>query len=131
MGCGVHGIATVVDAGSANIDYLIVASYKGITMFNGRYILPELTWKIQTTWLAQEFKTKNRIIQMVNDSVNQLLYIVMTDRTVMYGNYANGFDPKSIRWCPWTFKLTDVIPIYVNTLALVNVSELIFGCDQV
>jgi hypothetical protein len=131
MGCGVHGIATVVDAGSANIDYLIVASYKGITMFNGRYILPELTWKIQTTWLAQEFKTKNRIIQMVNDSVNQLLYIVMTNRTVMYGNYANGFDPKSIRWCPWTFKLTDVIPIYVNTLALVNVSELIFGCDQV
>jgi len=125
MGCGVHGIATVVDAGASNIDYLIVSSYKGVTMFNGRYILPELTWKIQTTWLAQEFKTKNRIIQMVNDSVNQILYIVMTDRTVMYGNYANGFDPKNIRWCPWTFKA------YVNTLALVNVSELILGCDQV
>jgi|PlaIllAssembly_1097288.scaffolds.fasta_scaffold00172_4 hypothetical protein len=131
MGCGVHGIATVVDAGSSNIDYLLVASYKGVTLFNGRYILPELTWKIQTRWLQNEFKTKNRIIQMVNDSVNQLLYIVMTDRTVMFGNYANGFDPKSIRWCPWTFEISDNNSVYVNTLALVNVSELIFGCDQV
>jgi hypothetical protein len=131
MGCGVHGIATVVDAGSANIDYLIVASYKGITMFNGRYILPELTWKIQTRWLQNEFKTKNRIIQMVNDSVNQILYIVMTDRTVMYGNYINGFDPMKIRWCPWTFALDSTHPVYVNALALINVSELIFGCDQV
>jgi hypothetical protein len=125
MGCGVHGIATVLDSGISSIDYLIVACYKGITMFNGRYILPELTWKIQTTWLAQDFKTKNRIIQMVNDSVNSLLYIVMTDRTVMYGNYTNGFDPKNIRWCPWTFL------VYVNSVALVNVNELILGCDQV
>lgn len=131
MGCGVHGIATVVDAGSANIDYLIVSAYKGVTLFNGRYILPELTWKIQTRWLQNEFKIKNRIIQMVNDSVNQLLYIVMSDRTVMFGNYANGFDPKNIRWCPWTFKINDIAPVYVNTLALVNVSELIFGLTQV
>lgn len=131
MGCGVHGISTVVDAGSANIDYLIVSAYKGITMFNGRYILPELSWKIQTRWLENDFKTKNRIIQMVNDSVNQLLYVIMTDRTIMFGNYANGFDPKSIRWCPWTFEISDAAPAYVNSLALVNVSELILGLAQV
>lgn len=125
MGTGVHGLATVLDAGAANIDYLIVSTFKGLTLFNGRYILPELSWKIQTTWLTQDFKNKNRVIQIVNDSVNQFLYIVMTDRTVMYGNYANGFDPKNIRWSPWTFNA------YVNTLALVNVSELILGCDQV
>lgn len=131
MGCGVHGLATVLDAGLSNIDYLIVSSYKGVTLFNGRYILPELSWKIQTRWLENDFKNKNRILQMVNDSVNQLLYIVMTDRTVMYGNYSNGFDPKNIRWCPWTFGIDATHQMYVNTLALVNVSELIFGCDQV
>jgi hypothetical protein len=130
MGCGVHGIATVLDTGASNIDYLLVAAYKGVALFNGRYILPELTWKIQTTWLAQDFKTKNRIIQMVNDSVSQILYIVMTDRTVMYGNYANGFDPKNIRWCPWTFSVSSAT-VYVNTLALANVNELILGCQQV
>lgn len=125
MGCGVHGIATVLDTGSANIDYLVVASYKGITLFNGRYILPELTWKIQARWIAQAFKTDFRRIQIVNDSVNQLLYTVMTDRSIMYANYANGFDPKKIRWCPWTFD------VKVNSLALINISELILGCDQV
>lgn len=130
MGCGVHGIATVLDSGASNIDYLLVASYKGITMFNGRYILPELTWKIQTLWLTQDFKTKNRIIQIVNDTVNQYLYIVMTNRTVLHANYANGFDPKNVRWCPWTFYV-GLNPVYVNTLALINVSELILGCDQV
>jgi hypothetical protein len=131
MGCGVHGLATVIDAGSSNLDYLIVASYKGITLFNGKYVLPELTWKIQTKWLAQNFKTKFRFIQMVNDSVNQFIYIVMADRTVLYGNYANGFDPTHIRWCPWTFKIDINNPIYVNTIGLMNVSELIFGFSQV
>ena len=131
MGCGVHGIATVIDADSANIDYLIVAAFKGIALFNGRYILPELTWKVQTLWLGQDFKTNFRRIQMVNDSVNQILYIVLTDRTVLYGNYANGFDPKNIRWCPWAVAIDATHIVYVNTLALVNVCELIFGCDQV
>lgn len=125
MGTGVHGISTVVDAGASNIDYLVVATYKGIVMFNGRYILPELTFKIQSRWTAQAFKTDNRRIQMVNDSVGQNFYCVTTDRDVLYANYANGFDPKAIRWCPWTFDAK------VNTLCLININELILGCDQV
>ncbi len=129
MGCGVHGLATVLDVGSANIDYLIVSTFKGIALFNGRYILPELSWKVQALWLAQDFKNNNRRIQMVNDSVNSLLYCILTDRTVLKGNYKNGFDPKNIRWCPWTFG--DTITVYVNSLALWNVSDLIFGIDQV
>ncbi len=125
MGCGVHGIGTVLDSGSTNIDYLLVGAYKGITLFNGSYLLPELSWKIQFTWLAQDFKNKFRFIQIVNDTVNQIIYIVTTDRTILMGNYANGLDPKSIRWSPWTFQTN------VNTLALVNVNELLLGCDQV
>jgi hypothetical protein len=125
MGCGVHGIATVVDAGSSNVDYLIVAAYTGLTLFNGRYILPELSWKISFEWGLQTFKTDNRRIQIVNDTVGQKLYIVMTDRTVLHGDYGNGFDPKKIRWCPWTFQIN------VNSLALINVDELLLGCDQV
>jgi hypothetical protein len=124
MGCGVHGIATVLDSGSSNIDYLIIGAYKGIALFNGTYILPELSWKIQTFWLTQDFKTRNRIIQLLNDSVNSILYIVLTDNTILYGDYSNGFDPKSIRWSPWNFNAK------VNTICLINVSELILGCDQ-
>jgi len=125
VGCGVHGIATVLDSGSSNIDYLIVGSYKGIILFNGTYILPELTWKVQTLWASQDFKTKNRVIQILNDSVKQVIYCVLTDRTMLYGDYSNGFDPKSIRWSPWSFA------VHVNTIALINISELLLGCDQV
>ena len=125
MGCGVHGIATVVDSGSSNVDYLIVAAYTGLTLFNGRFILPELSWKISAHWGAQTFKTDNRRIQIVNDSVGQKIYVVMTDRSILFGDYANGFDPKKIRWAPWSFDTS------VNTIALINVNELLFGCDQV
>ncbi len=125
MGCGVHGIATVVDTGAANVDYLLCTSYLGITMFNGKYILPELSWKVSAKWATQTFKTDNRRIQIVNDSVNQKLYCVLTDRTVLYANYQNGLDPKNIRWSPWSF---DVL---INTLALINVSELLLGADIV
>ncbi len=125
MGCGVHGVGTVLDSGAANIDFLLIATFKGLVLFNGTYLLPELTWKIQTEWNTQDFKNKFRFIQVINDSVEQLLYIVTTDRNVLYGNYSNGLDPKKIRWCPWTFD------VKVNTLCLVNINELILGCDQV
>lgn len=125
MGCGVHGIATVLDSGASNIDFLIIGSYKGIVLFNGRYITPELSWKVQNLWLDQSFKTRNRYIQLVNDSVAQRIYCVMTDNRILFGDYANGMDPKSMRWAPWRFD------VKVNSLALVNVNEVILGCDQV
>lgn len=125
MGCGVHGIATVVDAGSSNVDYLIIACYVGITVFNGRYILPEFSWKISELWASQTFKTDNRRIQMVNDSVGQKMYTVTTYRQILFADYSNGFDPKKVRWAPWSFATN------VNTLALINISELLLGCDQV
>ena len=125
MGCGVHGLATVVDSGASNVDYLIVGAYTGLVLFNGRFIIPELSWKISNHWAAQDFKNQNRRIQIVNDSVGQRLYAVMTDRTVLYADYDNGFDPKKIRWSPWSFDT------YVNSLALINVNELLLGCDQV
>lgn len=125
MGCGVHGIATVLDSGAANIDYLVVGSYKGLTLFNGRYLEPELSWKIQAYWLNQNFKNEFRRIQIVNDSVSQIIYIVTTNRIILHGNYSNGFDPKKIRWAPWSFDT------FVNTICLINVNELILGCDQI
>lgn len=125
MGCGVHGIGTVLDSGSANIDYLIVGAYKGLSLFNGRYIAPELSFKIQDFWTAQTFKTDNRRIQIVNDSFGQKIYAITTDRNILYGDYKNGFDPKNIRWCPWSFDTK------VNSLCLVNINELLLGCDQV
>lgn len=125
MGTGVHGIATVLDSGGSNVDYLIVACFKGLCLFNGTYVLPELSWKIQAYWTAQDFKNSFRNIQLVNDPLASLLYIVTTDRNILYANYARGLNPKNIKFCPWSFD------VKINTLCFLNVNELLLGTDQV
>jgi hypothetical protein len=64
LGTCVHGIATVLDSGNANVDFLIVCTYSGIILFNGRYILPELSYKIEQFWKDQDRNEYRRIHQM-------------------------------------------------------------------
>ena len=122
LGVPVHGIATVNDIGSANVDYVICATRRGICVFNGKYLLPELSWVIYDYWLEQD--TDNfRYIQLVNNVVDQKIYVTLPDRRLLYGNYANGMDPQSIRWMKWKFDFA------VNTVALVNTNELIIAAE--
>lgn len=125
MGAGVHSVSTVLDTGETSVDYAIIGSFKGVSLFNGRYISPELSFKIQDRWIAQNFKNNFRKIQILNDTLGQNLYIINTDREMFYANYTNGLDPKSIRWSPWTFNT------FVNSICLLNTNDLIFGMDQV
>jgi hypothetical protein len=123
LGASVHSVATVIDSGSNSNDYAIVGTYRGICLFNGRYIDPELSWKISNLWLTQD-RTKFRYIQIVNDTINKILYCTLVDRRMLIGDYGNGLDPKKIRWTIWTFD------IQVNTIALVNTDDLIIGAEQ-
>lgn len=120
IGCSVHGVATVIDSGSSNVDFLIAASYKGITIFNGRYLIPELSWKIADYWLGQE-RNDFREIQILNDSVHQILYISLPNELLLIGDYRNGLDPKKIRWALWRFDFQ------TTTICLVNDSTLVIG----
>lgn len=120
LGTCVHGIATVVDSGSSSVDFLIIASYKGIIIFNGTYVLPELSWKIMNFWQSQN-RNLFRYIQMVNDPIRQSIFCSLPDRRLLIGDYANGMNPKDIRWTPYRFD------VKINTIALVNIDELIFG----
>lgn len=120
IGASLHGIATVLDSGGVNVDYLITCDYSGIFIFNGSYIRPELSWKIKTFWLALD-RTAFDLIQIINDSVSQILYITLPDRRVLIGDYSNGQTPKDIRWCPWS------TPFQITTAALVNTNTLILG----
>lgn len=122
LGTSVHGIATVIDSGASTVDYLVIATSTGICMFNGRYQIPELSWKISRFWLDQD-KTLSRYIQGVNDAINQIFYFTLPDRRLLIGNYANGMNPKDIRWAPWQFDFK------VNTIALVNVNDLVIAAE--
>lgn len=122
LGSCIHGIATVLDSGSASIDYLIIATYQGISLFNGRYMSPELSWKIEDLWKEQD-RDEFRHIQIIDAPIQKEIYIVMPNRKLLVGNYAIGKDPKSMRWSVWNYQMG------VNCIAIYNISEIIIGTD--
>ncbi len=123
LGVPVHGVGTVNDTGSSNVDFVVCATRRGICIFNGKYIIPELSWVVSRTWLDQD-SDDFRFIQIVNDVVNQNIYCCLPDGRILYGDYSNGFDPMQIRWMLWLFDFR------VNTVALVNTSELLIASQE-
>lgn len=123
LGCPVHGIATVIDSGASSVDFLLVCTYAGIMMFNGRYMTPELSWKIEQYWRDLD-RNDFRYIQIVNAPIQKEIYVVLPTRKVLCGNYSNGMDPKKIRWMPWSYDPG------VNTVAIYNIDEIILGADN-
>jgi hypothetical protein len=92
-------------------------------IFNGRYANPELSWKIKDFW--QEIDREQfRRIQILNDPVRKIIYIVLPDRLMLTGDYNIGLDPKAIRWAPYR------ADIQFNTIALININTLIIGAEQ-
>ncbi len=122
LGCPVHGIAVVIDSGSSSVDYLIVASYRGLMIFNGTYQDMELSWKIKDFWAAQDTALFRRI-QVLDDTVDKIIYCTLPDYRLLIGDYNNGKNPEKIRWVPVRFD------VQVNTIALINVNTLIIGAD--
>ncbi len=122
IGCPVHGIATVIDSGGINIDYIVTASYAGIMVFNGQYSRPELSWKVQQFWFDQD-RLEFKRIQFANDTISKAMFIVLPDGTLLKGDYSNGLDPKKIKWWPFVFD------IHVSSVALTNINSLILGAD--
>jgi len=122
LGTSVHGIATVLDSGSSSVDYLMICTYQGISLFNGRYITPELSWKIEGFWKRQD-RNDFRLIQIVNAPIQKEIYCILPDRRLLVGNYGNGMDQKKIRWAPWRYLMG------VNSVAIHEIDEIILGAD--
>lgn len=110
IGSVAHGVGTVMDAGGINIDFLLVSNFTGINLFNGAYQLPELTWKIRNAWPNSDRASFVKL-QLVVNSQDRVLYVVYPDGSIMFGDYNNGLDAKSIKWAPWTFgvKVTSLV----------------------
>lgn len=124
LGTSVHGVATVLNSGSSSVDFLIVCTYQGMSLFAGRYQTPELSWKIENFWHSQD-RTRFDKIQIINAPIQKEIYCILPDRRLLVGNYSNGLDYKAIRWGPWSF-----LP-GLNTVAIANIDEIILGTDLV
>jgi hypothetical protein len=120
LGSCVHGIATVLDSGATTVDFLIICTYQGVSLFNGRYITPELSWKIEAFWKAQSENAFNRI-QILNAPIQKEIYVVLPDGRVLVGQYGNGLDFQKIRWAPWSWNMP------ISTVAIWNINQVLIG----
>jgi hypothetical protein len=120
IGASVHGIATVLDSGGINIDYLMLVDFSGIMLFNGIYLRPELSFKIRDFWLALD-RAFFLSIQILNDSLNQHIYITLPNMQMLFGDYSENLDPFKVKWCPWTFQNQ------ISTIALIDTDKLLIG----
>jgi hypothetical protein len=120
IGASVHGISKVLDSDGVNVDFLLVMNYAGVFQFNGAYIRPELTWKIYDFW-SSLIRDNFKFFQIMNDTLNQLIYISFNNMKVLHGNYENGLNSKDIRWGMWTFDTR------MSTIALIENDKFIMG----
>ena len=123
IGPSIHGVAFILDSTGVNVDSVLIVAFGGVYIFNGIYMKPELTYKIEDYWEAldqNDFKT----IQIMNDTLNKHIYINLPNKKMLFANYDNGFDPKRIKWTPWSF---DIEP---TTIAIVETDKLIIGALQ-
>lgn len=119
-GTSVHGIATVLDSGNASVDFLIIATYGGMVLFNGRYILPELSWKVSDLWESYD-RNEYRLIQIINAPIQKWILMVTPNGEILCGEYSDGMNPKEIQWAPWSFEA------FISCIAIVNIDEIIIG----
>lgn len=123
IGASVHGIGTVLDSGGVNIDYLLIVDFSGLMLFNGAYARPELTWKIEDYWFDLDKNNFDKL-QIMNDSLTQIIYISLPNKKMLICDYSNGIDAKNVRWAPWRFDVD------VTSITLIETNRLIIGSEK-
>jgi hypothetical protein len=122
LGARPHAISQFLNSATQNVDFLIIGTYQGISLFTGTYQPPELSWKIQSFWQSL---TQNDFgkIQIANNIIKKRIYVVLPDRNLLVGFFQNGLSSKEIQWEEWTFTQP------INTIAVTQINEDIIGSD--
>lgn len=120
QGCPVHGIGSVLDSGAVNQDYLIIANYTGIRLFDGAFQDPELTYKILDFWDALD-RTQYRKLEIINNTVAMHFYVILTDGTILFCDYSQGMSHESVKWAHWTYEVT------ITTAEIIAIDTIVLG----
>lgn len=125
IGCPVHGLATILDSGTVNTDYMLVASYSGLFLFNGTYFRPEASYKIQDLWFSLE-RINYRKIQMVIDTIKEMAYILIPDGRILFADFSEALTPLQLKWGIWQFKyrMTTICMTRIDLLIMAHNGEL-------
>lgn len=122
LGTRPHGIGRFLNSTTQSVDYLIIATYQGISIFNGGYATPELSWKIEAYWKTFDRNDFGNVEVNVN-VVKKRIYIVTPELYLLVGFFQKGMNPKDIQWEPWTFVQK------LNTLCVTERDKDILGSD--
>jgi hypothetical protein len=122
LGCPIHGIGTVLNSGGTSVDYLLIATYQGMFLFNGRYVTPELSWKIFGYWGRYD-RNAFRTIQIVNSPIRKKIFMSDPNGNVLVADYLKGLDPKTARWTVWEWD------VHMNSVCIAGIDEILFGAD--
>jgi len=123
VGAPVHGVATVLDSGGVNVDFLLIADWSGLMIFNGTYARPEMSWKIEDFWMSL-VRNDFRYVQLANDSLSKKVWMTLPppyQHILLHADYGNGMDAKNIRWAKWHFDAK------ISTITLIETNKLILG----
>jgi hypothetical protein len=122
IGCPVHGIATVLDSGGINVDYLLIADLSGLMIFNGSYSPLPLTYKIENYWFVMP-KPDFEFIQIVCDSLSKRVWMTLPfpRNHILMMDYNEGLTKETVKWARWIFDVN------ITSLCLTNINQLILG----
>lgn len=122
IGCPVHGIATVLDSGGVNVDYLLVADFSGLMIFNGSYQVIPMSYKIEGYWFTIP-KADFEFVQIVCDSLAKKIWMTLPSprNHVLHVDYNEGLTPENVKWARWIFDAK------ITSLCLTNINVLIIG----
>jgi hypothetical protein len=105
------GLSQIFDDEGANLDIFFIASLAGLYGFNGAYIKPEMTFKVEEIWKRIN-KNAFNLVQVWNDVQARMIYVsvpldgAVNCSHVLVGDYVQGLNYQDIRWSlfqfPWS-----------------------------
>lgn len=118
-GCSLHGVIKILDAQGVSTDKFILASYKGLILYNGVFNEPELSWKIADVW-SRINKNYFHLVHGYCDPVNHCFYVAIpygaatSCNYILYADYSKGLTAESIRWSIWSSTVWNPTSILVD-----------------
>jgi hypothetical protein len=102
IGTDCFGVSMVLDTAGPNTDSFLVAGRSGLFNFNGVYLQPEFSWKIDRLWQQIPSERFNEI-QVVNEVISNRIVVLLPTGNLLIADYRNGLAFSAVRWSHWTF----------------------------
>jgi hypothetical protein len=88
------------------LEQVIIVHQRGLLLFNGSYLDPPLTYKIESLWQTIDY-TKLYKVQIAHDPYLKRIYVIIPttgiDSLFLMGDYTEGLAASSIKWSTWAF----------------------------